>query len=202
MVSRWYPAPHRFCCVTNDSEGLDPEVVVIPDRADFASIPSPHGGANPSCYRRIRIFSPDAAATFGERFVSIDLDCVITGDLRPLWDRHEDLVGWSDPLRPEQHCGSMTLLRAGSRPQVWERFDPVRSPQEALAAGKLGSDQGWVSHCLPGEAQWNQADGVYSYRWDLKGGPLPANARIVFFTGPVKPWDALGIPWIAEAWAK
>ena len=31
MVARHYSRPHRFCCVTNEPEGLDPQVEVIPD---------------------------------------------------------------------------------------------------------------------------------------------------------------------------
>lgn len=201
MIGRHYDAPHRVLCVTNDPAGIDPGIEIVPDRQDFAEIPPPHGAGNPSCYRRLRLFAPNAAAIFGERIVSIDLDCVVTGDLRPLFDRPEEFVGWSDPLRPAQYCGSLTELTAGSRPQVWEQFDPARSPGEAVRAKCYGSDQGWVSYCLgPGEAQWTRADGVYSHRWDLKGGALPANARIVFFTGEVKPWDSRlsGLSWVRD----
>lgn len=191
MIARNYDAPHRTICVTSDPAGIDPSVEIVPDHADFADVPSPHGDANPSCYRRLRMFAHDAEATFGERIVSLDLDCVITGDILPLFDRNEDFVGWSDPWRPAQYNGSMTMIRAGSRAKVWELFDLQTSRWNAMAAGCLGSDQGWVSYCLgPGEAQWTRADGVYSYRWDkLVIKPLPSDARIVFFHGETKPWD-------------
>lgn len=203
MVARHYANPFRFLCVTNDAAGIGPSVQVIPDTEDFKDVRSPHGASAPACFRRLRMFHPDIAQWFSGRFVSLDLDCVITGDMRPVWDRAEDYVGWSDPLRPTQYCGSMTLLSAGARSKVWSEFDPEHSPRAARAAGCMGSDQGWVSHCLGiGEATWGRQDGVYSYRWDLKGGPLPANARVVFFTGVVDPWASAAqqLPWVRENW--
>lgn len=206
MVARHFPHPHRFICVTDDAAGIDPEVEIRPAWNDFAGVPSPHGGRNPSCYRRLRLFHPDAAQWFGERFVSLDLDMVITGDLTPLWHRSEDIVLWGDtnPLPGSHYNGSMMLLRAGVRPQVWTDFDPRVSPQLSLRAKCHGSDQGWISYCLgPGEARWTKADGVYSYRNDLApngASRLPADAKLVVFHGHVDPWEAQGqrIEWIRK----
>lgn len=197
MVARHYLAPHRFICVTNDPAGLDGDVEVVADREDFAATPSPHGGRNPSCYRRLRMFSPDAAVTFGARMVSIDLDCVITGDLRPLWDRPEDFVAWRDPLHRRQYNGSMMLLRAGSRPQVWSEFDPKKSPHQSVIAGFKGSDQGWISQCLPPGPAWSKDDGVYSFKIDgLDRRSLPADARVTIWHGHTKPWDDARMEWV------
>jgi hypothetical protein len=205
MVARHYPHPHRFVCVTDDATGLDPDVLVVPDRRDFADLPSPHGGANPSCYRRLRAFAPDAARTFGERFVSLDLDCVITGDLTPLWHRAEAFVVVGDTNPKTAYNGSMFLLTAGARAQVWTSFDPRTSPRRAMAAGNFGSDQAWISYCLGrGEATWTRRDGVYSYRNEIapRGNALPANARIVLFHGIHDPWDrqTRQLAWVREAY--
>ena len=204
MVRRHY-GDCRFICVTDDTAGLDPGVEVVPDWKDFADIPSPHGGKNPSCYRRLRAFSPDIASVFGTRFVSLDLDTVVVGDLHPLWDRPEDFVIWGDTNKSTFYNGSMMLMTAGSRRQVWEQFDPRKSPQQSKADGKWGSDQGWISYCLgPGEAKWSRADGVYSFRNDLqKTHDLPANARLVSFHGRLDPWAAYiqqQYPWVKRHW--
>jgi hypothetical protein len=45
-------------------------------------VPSPCGARQPSCYRRLKAFSAEAARCSAPRFVSLDLDCVITGDWR------------------------------------------------------------------------------------------------------------------------
>jgi hypothetical protein len=205
MVARNYPHPHRFICVTDDSDGIDPRVEIIPDWKDFAHVPSPHGGKNPSCYRRLRMFSPDIASAFGERFVSIDLDTVIMGDLTPIWDRPEDFVIWGDTHKSKSTCynGSMVLMTAGARPEAWTSFDPVQSPMLSRAAGKFGSDQGWLSYCLgPGEVKWSKRDGVYSFRNDLqKARQLPENCIIAFFHGSVDPWSDNAqrmYPWVRE----
>lgn len=210
MVARHFPHPHRFICFTDDTRGLDPRVEALPIWQDFADLPSPHGGKNPSCYRRLRLFHPAMADVIGPRFVSLDLDCVITGDLTPIWDRPEDFVMWGDtnPMPGSHYNGSLILMTAGCRRQVWDRFDPATSPAMAKRAGCWGSDQGWISYCLgPGEARWATRDGVYSFRNHLRGTrrTLPDNARIVFFHGSTDPWTkgvAADYPWVAQHWVR
>lgn len=204
MIDRHYPDPHRFLCVTDDPAGIDPEVEIVPAWNDFAHVPSPHHGHNkPSCYRRLRAFAPDIGTVFGPRFVSMDLDCVIVGDMRPVWNRPEPFVIWGHTNRRTAYNGSMMLLTAGARRQVWETFNPQTSPAKARAAANFGSDQAWISYCLgPKEKMWSTEDGVYSYSLDVLryGGRLPLNARIVFMHGPHDPWDAelQRLAWVQE----
>lgn len=192
MVARHYPHPHRFVCVTDDATGLD-DIDTVPIWDDFANVPSPHGESNPSCYRRLRAFHPEIGRVFGDRFVSLDLDTVIVGDLTPVWQRPEDFVIWGDTGPRSRYNGSMFLMSAGCRPQVWTDFDPTHSPDQAKSAGFWGSDQGWLSYRLgPDETKWSYADGVCSYRNHIlpNNGALPAGARIVFLHGKNDPWDA------------
>lgn len=203
MVARNYQGPHEFACVTDMPEGLDPGVRVVPAWNDFAGILSPNGAHNPSCYRRLRAFSPDIAPVLGDRFVSLDLDTVVVGDLGPLWDRPEDFVCWGETNPKSFYNGSMWLLRAGARRMVWESFDPKVSPGLAFKAGKFGSDQGWLSYCLgKGEATWTTRDGVYSYNVHLRRqrADLPENARIVMFHGSTDPWspEAQRLGWVRK----
>lgn len=204
MVAKHYRHPHRFVCVDDAPEEIDADIETIRDFGDFADLPSPHGKKNPSCYRRLRLFHPDSASLFGTRFVSLDLDCVIVGDLAPLWDRPEELVCWGDtnPQPGSYYNGSMILMTAGARPRVWTEFDPRTSPDKALAAKAWGSDQGWLSYCLgPGEARWGIQHGVYSFRNHIEHQPgkmLPADARVVMFHGRVDPWmaEAQQLAWV------
>jgi hypothetical protein len=214
MVARHYRAPHRFSCITDDATGIDGDVRIIPLWDDWKDVPSPHGGRNPSCYRRLKAWSAEAADIIGPRFVSVDLDCVITGDMRPVWDRPEDCVLWADALNPNNpYNGSMWLLRAGSRRHVWEDFEGSRSAKETRAMGYFGSDQAWYALKLWGgrrqrpdgvfedmAARWTTADGVYSWRVHMApyafGGVPPVTARrpgIVFALperGGLPPRDA------------
>jgi hypothetical protein len=201
MVARWYPDPHQFWCITDDSRGIDAGINVLPLWNDYADVPSPHGGKNPSCYRRLKLYASEMKTLIGERFVAIDLDCVITGDLRPLWNRTEDIVLYGDTHPSTHYNGSMTLMTAGCRAKVWETFDPKRSPQLSKSAGQYGSDQGWISYCLgKGEAKFTQADGVWSYRNHIrnKGEKLPDGARVVIFHGEIDPWHprAQRLDWV------
>lgn len=207
MVARHYQKPHRFTCVTDDPDGLDSRVRYVPLWQDHGALISQHGRQNPSCYRRLKLFAPEAVDLIGPRILSIDLDVVITGDLAPLWARSEDFVGWEGTAGRNPYNGSMFLLRAGARPDVWTKFDPATSPIEAHRAGFLGSDQAWIGYKLgPDEPRWTRADGCYSWRMHLRRdrGNLPAGARIVFFHGagndPWLNWTQNAAPWIKDHW--
>lgn len=201
MVRRHYPKPHEFVCITDDPTGIDRDIRIVPLWKDFASLVSPYGRHQPSCYRRLKLFSPEAGTLIGPRFISIDLDTVIVGDLRPIFDRPEDFIIWGETDPRSHYNGSMFMLTAGARRRVWDEFDPVRSPQQAKAAGNFGSDQGYLSWKLgPGETKWTLVDGVYSYRIHIQKNHdvLPPDARIVMFHGGTDPWStrAQDIPWI------
>jgi hypothetical protein len=210
MVRRNYSAPHRFVCVTDDPAGLAEGVEHVPMWDDFVSAVTPHHGRNPSCYRRLKLFAPDAGKIFGPRMLLLDLDMVLTGDVTSLWDRPQDVVflkgSWGrDPRQTAQpYNGAMLMLRAGTRPKVYTEFDPINSPQLSFKAGFRGSDQGWYGYILgPHEATWSRADGVYSYRLDIRRhnqGRLPPDARIVNFHGAYDPWsaEAQKLKWVRE----
>lgn len=206
MVRRHYHRPHRFICVTDDPRGIDPDIQIIPLWKEHGDVANPHGTGNPSCYRRLKIFSGEARTLFGERFVSLDLDTVIVNDLGPLWDRREDIVLWGDTNRGTHYNGSMILMTAGARLKVWTTFDPKRSPLAAKAAGQFGSDQGWIGYVLgPHEAKWGVSDGVFSFRLHIRNrrnGELPGGARIVMFHGSVDPWSpqAMRLNWVRTNW--
>lgn len=203
MVKRHFKAPHRFVCVTDDPSGITEKGIELFELwPDLADVRNPSGIKNPSCYRRLRLFARNAGDWLGPRFVCLDLDCVIVGDMRPLWFRQDDFVIWRSPTTGGFYNGSMFMLRAGARPEVWTDFDPVISPRETRDARLYGSDQAWIGYKLGGqESTWNADDGVYSYRVQVKPErQLPENARIVFFHGKPDPWDPemRSVPWIAK----
>lgn len=194
QVARHYPQPHRFVCITDDPTGIDEGIEIVPIWDEHKDIPNPTWSWGPSCYRRLKAFSADFEEIAGKRFVSIDLDTVITGDLRPLWNRPEDFVIYASVQARMAYNGSMFMMDTGCRRQVWDTFDPETSPRIANAAGKHGSDQGWIGHVLgPNEATWSAKDGIYAYRWDClrqRRGRLPPRSRMIVFHGKYDPWDA------------
>lgn len=207
MVRRHYErAGLRIICITDDPEGLDPTIEAVPIGDQWAGIRNPTWAHGPSCYRRLRAFAPEFEQIAGRRFVSLDLDVVITGDLVPLWERPEPFVIFDPEMRGFRYNGSMWLMSAGARRCVWDRFDPVLSPQLTHRAGLKGSDQAWMHFCLgEHEATWSMADGVWSYRPHVvkrAASRLPKGARIVMFHGKPDPWDLLTSGELRTRWVR
>ena len=198
MLARNYDGPCRLTCITDDGAGINPAVRVLPLWTDLGHLPSPHGRGYPSCYRRLPLFAETfqgmrIAELIGPRFAVLDLDVVVTGPLRPIFDVPDDFKIWGDTARGTPYNGSLYVMNAGARRRVWEEFDPATSPKRSLERGYIGSDQGWIGACLgPGEAKFTIRDGVYSYRNHIEraGYQLPANARLVIFHGATDPWSA------------
>lgn len=186
MVSRNLSMPHRLACVTTETD-LPANVERIDPPGDFEDVSPVWGPQKPNCFRRLSMFRRDAAKTFGKRFVCMDLDVVIGGPLDPLFDRKEDLILYkgTHPSRP--YNGSMMLIKAGCRPEVYEKFDQAGA--DASGAAFHGSDQAWLAHILgPDEAVWTEDDGVWHWGRYL-GHARKAKPTVLFFPGKRKPWE-------------
>lgn len=207
-LGRHYHKPFRLTCITDDAKGISSEVRVLPLWDHLSTLPSPHGAAYPSCYRRLPLFAETfrgerIADLIGPYFACLDLDMLFCDDVTPLFEQDADFKIWGDTNRQTPYNGSLWKLRAGARRQVWDQFDPLESPRRSLRLGYIGSDQGWISACLgPNEAKWSQRDGVYSFRMHIQrfGCRLPPNARIVIFHGAIDPWSPLAqkLQWVRQ----
>lgn len=216
MIARWYQRPFRFVCITDDPKGLDKRIEAMPMPAaarKMLAVKNPMGKWFPGCYCRLWVFSTEAAA-LGERIFQLDIDSIIVGDLAPLIDRTEDFVGWSDGrFGWEKIAGAAFLLRTGSMPELWDEFDPVRSPALAFAGGYQGSDQGWMSYKIAKLkanrsrsrfiGEWRD-EGLIKLNWIRPGAEAPPpGARIVFTNGKQPPWNKdlrNRYPWIRQHW--
>lgn len=187
MVSRNLSMPHRIACVTDTPEGIDDYIDIIKPPGGFEDIQPAWGNRKPNCFRRLSMFRRDAADIFGERFVCMDLDCVVGGSLDPLFNRKDDLVLYKGTAADRPYNGSMALIKAGCRPDVYELFNQ----KAATKAGELfvGSDQAWLALCLGwGEKTWSEKDGVYWYGPLYKAIAKKKRPRLLFFPGKIKPW--------------
>jgi len=211
MFRRHLRAPHDFVCVTDDPEGLDDQVRAVPLWPDHAEVPNPHGPREPACYRRLKLFSAEAAELVGERVLAIDLDMVLTGDITPLVERPEPVVLLTTTAARIPVNGSLVLVTPGAAGEVWTSFDPETSPRIARSAGCHGSDQGWMAwHLLHGSLRgragtWTPgpgADGIMFYGEHLMRGDasrkLPPGTRLVSFHGRGLPWGQCEqlLPWV------
>jgi hypothetical protein len=179
--------PHRIACVTNTPKGIDESIRIIKPPGDFEDAKPHWGPLKPNCFRRLAMFRRDAAGIFGERFVCMDLDCVIGGQLDPLFKRPEDLVLYKGTAPDRPYNGSMMLIKAGCRPQVFEDFDDCA----ASTCGQIfvGSDQAWLAMKLGRkEKVWSERDGVFWYGPLYQAVAKKTTPRILFFPGKIKPW--------------
>ncbi len=190
MIRRNLTLPHTLAVVTDIKADFgDVEVISPPGNFEDVRIPTWREG-RPQCFRRLALFRPDAAAVFGgDRLIQIDLDVVITASLDPLFAGGEDFRICRGTAAKRSFNGSMYMLRAGARPEVFTTFTPER----AVQAGHkhVGSDQSWIAHCLGGrkEATWGPEHGVVAVQ-HRHMAPTP---RMITYPGPTKPWQVAGL---------
>lgn len=185
MLNKHLRIPYRLVCVTDDPAGINCETVPLWDQKVDLGL----GKGAPDCYRRVKIFSTEARDLLGERVLSVDLDTIILDDITSLLhtsSTFKALRGKAAPIN-----GSLMLVSPGEHPEVWDDFNK-HSPGVVLRYQRLsdirhyGSDQAWISYKLRNPPMWGERDGLYQYT-TLKG-PVPDNARMIFFAGSNKPW--------------
>ena len=194
--------PHKLICFTDQPDGINKDIEVrpLPKTITFQNNKNWKAkSGKPQCYRRLDMFRKDAADTYGERFVSMDLDCVIKKSLDPLFDRDEDFVMYRGTAPSRPYNGSMLMMNAGARPQVFEKFTPEGA--EKASGLFVGSDQAWISYILGwDEKVWDKDDGVYFYgKRETRQSKPPSNLRLLFFPGNPKPWN-INVPWIKKTY--
>lgn len=183
MLARHLHLPHVLHCVTDDPDGLDSEIHVVPPPREFDH--------TPRCRRRMWQFAKERGADFGSRVLAIDLDVVIVDDITGIVDRPEPIVGWRVGYA-NVFSGSFLLFDTGALDGAWRAYrdDPEGFP--AATGERNASDQAMVNRWLRGQriAEWTEADGLVTWfgngyaRLEHRGmgagrPDLPPGARIV-----------------------
>jgi hypothetical protein len=197
MISRHLTIPHRLLCITDNPEGIEIDTYPL---WPFPDVINPAWGVTrPQCYVRLKAFSTEMRDILGDRFVSIDLDCVVTGNLDAMLSRTEDFIINRGETKRNTYNGSMWMMNTGAREQVWTTFSQA-GIKRALANGYMGSDQAWIRECL-GPDEPTFSEGVKSFvRVHRIPSWSPADTSIVFFQGSIKPWEhsAQKISWVKD----
>lgn len=202
QVRKYLSMPHKLICFTDQPKGIKEGVEVrsLPTSINYINNKTWKANAGkPQCYVRLDMFRRDAAKFYGERFVSMDLDCVIKQPLDPLFDRDDEFIMYKGTASARPYNGSMLMMTAGCRPQVFEKFKPELA--ERASKVYIGSDQAWISYVLGWtESVWDKSDGVYFFgKQETRLENPPENLRVLFFPGNPKPWQ-INVPWIKAAY--
>ena len=165
MLRRHLHMDYQIVCITDDAVGIDSSVRIVPLWQDHLLL----GG----CFVRLKMFAPEMKTLLGDRLCSIDLDTVILEDITPILDCKDEFKIWGETNRRTPYCGSLWVMDAGARAQVWKKFDPAMyPPDDERGNRKRGTDQHVISDILyPHEPMWTKADGIYNFDIDIKIDP-------------------------------
>lgn len=177
---------------------------------DGVALPSGIGGirmppqvANlPDYLPKLWAFSPEFhELMLGARFVSIDLDVVVLGDLEPVLAARVPLLIW-DSARGEPYNTSLFALEPGFHTEVWRSLTPADLERAKSAAARWTGDQSWLAHVLgPGVPTFGEDTGVIRYRPSKHRDALPEGTRAAFLCGPMDPaTERERCGWIRRNW--
>jgi hypothetical protein len=94
MVAKHLTVSHQFAVIT------DQPTAFVRDAPDIRAIPIDRTTHVPgTCFVRLMTFHPKGREMIGEKFLAIDIDTLIIGNIDHLVSREEDLVLWRNPSR-------------------------------------------------------------------------------------------------------
>jgi hypothetical protein len=157
----------------------------------------------PDYQPKLWLWSPDLRETIGERFVAIDLDVIVLGDLGPLLDVACPVYLWNEAVG-EPYNTSLFAVKPSAGLQVWEMFrdNPAQLARAARSMPRWTGDQSWVALILgPLLPTFGEVEGVVRYRPGRDVGGVPADTLAVFFCGPRCPATIKDdVKWVADNW--
>ena len=183
MVRRHLPGNWRFVCLTDDPQGICPEVGIV----DISSIETR------GWWTKLALFDPHMP--FADRTVFyLDLDTVIVGDLSFIEGLSVGFYVLEHAFVPGFNSSVMLFDRAFAAP-VYHRF-------RRSDADRLVGDQDWLEECMPGIDSFPRGPiRLYkSLEPDLKSpGLAQTGAKIVTFPTVPKPHQ---VPhgWVEDYW--
>ena len=195
---------HRFICFTDRERKLNAGIEQWPIKVEDYHLTQVKG-----CFVRLRLFDPEFQATLGvkpgDRIVNLDIDMVVTGELDGIFNRPEPFVifGGANAVNPCPYNGSVFMLRAGYRPDVWSDFSLDAASK--IRKHEFPDDQGWFWEKLPDAAVWKAGaeSGVYGFEkpgWPPKTTNLPVGAKLVAFFGWRDPSKFEHLGWVKDNW--
>lgn len=216
MIQRFTKRRSKLYCITDNSEGLYPEITPLPLTNMTLT----------GWWHKLSVFQADLYGLKGS-VLFLDLDVVITRDLTPLFDFEAGSFVISREFGTDGYNSSVFRLEAGSMPYVWETF--LASSDDITS--RLHGDQDWINLQVSDAKTWPE-NWVVSYKkqcnsriqpsYGIVGKLLrdnglflpkdyavfPDDTKVVQFHGKPDPEDVMSkpygvykaAPWITEFW--
>lgn len=204
MLKRNVKQPYKFILFTNVFEPTNNSGMLLYPIVDLKLLHIK------GCFARLRIFDPEfqykveiAADQKFDRFITIDLDTVVTKPIDPILDLDADfaIMQGGNAANPCPYNGALQSLRKSAHPEVWQDFSLEKANKVPFYS--FPDDQGWLHHKVPNAPGWKTGtQGVYVFRkpgWPDATDNLPQDARLVTFINKT-PRMLAKLPWIQEHW--
>jgi hypothetical protein len=209
MVKRNLTIEHEFVCFTENPEGIDENVRIIP-----LSVSSAIQG----WWYKPMFFNPKLEIKGTILF--LDLDLVIFRNIDKLFaHRPGEFVIIRDFNRYiirdySKFNSSVFRLETGQHAHVFTNF--IRDPKAVIRA--YHGDQDWIRHCIKSDYCYWPDDWIQSYKWEMRGKPqfdkkprgerdfvTPGHPRVLdetsiaVFHGDPNPHNCKD-PWVIDNW--
>ncbi len=218
MVRRHLTGDFRFICLTDDGQGIRPEVECLPiPRFDIKpELP----GVPDRAWRKLTTFSADLHGLRGTALY-LDVDVVVVGSLDAFFEQPGEFLIIKDYKRPWRVTGNSSVYRfeIGAHADVLAYFraheDQIRLDfrnEQAFLSDYLHRQDKlryWPRRWCPSFKYHSIPNWPFNY-W--REPAIPQDARVVIFHGEVNPPDAIAgqrnrrlrfikpAPWVAEYW--
>ncbi len=226
-VKRNLQLPFRFLCLTENTQGIEPQVETHPlpqTPFDEAAFDAKRGGET---WRKIGLFQPGLANLRGD-ILFLDLDLVITGNLDDLFTYRPGkfciIHDWLEKRRawmPGRHglVGNTSVFRYNLEHHACVYTDFEKNQRSILDQFRI--EQQYVSHALADQMEFWPSKWIQSFKRNcLPMFPLnlmrqpfkPTGSRILVFHGRPFPDQAIeghqgGLfrssrpaPWLRDYW--
>lgn len=221
MVRRHLTGDFQMVCLTDDANGIRPEVLCRPiPQLDLHLKPGQRDGA----WKKLTTFEADLYGLRGTALF-LDLDVVVVGSLDDFFTQSGEFLIIHDYPRfwrfGERIVGNSSVYRftLGAHADVLAYF----REHMAEVQGQYRNEQEYLSHFLHKQGKLNYWPASWCPSFKYHGIPtwptnywnapfIPKDARIVIFHGEVNPPDALAgkrnkrfafikpALWVADAW--
>lgn len=195
MVKRNITPPFSVICLSDNREGIRPEVIV----RDLPPLGCKYPSNSPGKWRKLILWSENLYGIKGVALF-VDLDVVITGNLDDFFSfaNPDDVILMRNWVVPFERLGQTSVFRfpVGKNRYLLDNF---RRDPEAIA-GRYRFEQRYVTRKVKGGVKFWPGKWVKHFRMDCLGfwafryfrpPRLPRGTRIVIFPSKPDPEDAI-----------